>query len=95
METANQNYGFEYLHARIRKFRTLFITEAALTVKKEDVLKLDSMPILGESYPRGPYRFINREYLVITYETDPEISAPGDIPEPLVPENNTVSFMST
>ena len=60
-------------------------------MKKEDVLKLDSMPILGESYPRGPYRFINREYLVITYETDPEVLR-AVIPEPLIPENNTVSY---
>ena len=25
------------------------------------------------SYPHGAYRFINREFLIITYETDPEI----------------------
>ncbi len=25
------------------------------------------------SYPYGPYRFINREYFIITYETDPEL----------------------
>lgn len=24
------------------------------------------------TYPEGPYRFINREYMVITYETDEE-----------------------
>lgn len=60
-------------------------------MKREDVLKLNSMPILGESYPRGPYRFINREYLIISYETDPEILR-ALIPEPLVPENNTVSY---
>src|SRR5947207_134707 len=28
------------------------------------------MPAAGPSYPAGPYRFINREFLVITYETD-------------------------
>lgn len=26
-----------------------------------------------ETYPSGPYRFINREFLIITYETDPEM----------------------
>lgn len=25
------------------------------------------------TYPSGPYRFINREFFIITYETDPEI----------------------
>ncbi len=44
-------------------------------MRKADVLKLSSMPMAGPSYPEGPYRFINREYLVITYrdrsETDP------------------------
>ncbi len=25
------------------------------------------------TYPRGPYRFINREYFIITYETDMEV----------------------
>jgi len=39
-------------------------------MRKEDVLKLPSMPLAGPSYPAGPYRFINREYMVITYETD-------------------------
>lgn len=24
------------------------------------------------TYPEGPYRFINREYMIITYETDPD-----------------------
>lgn len=26
-----------------------------------------------KTYPAGPYRFINREFLILTYETDPEI----------------------
>ncbi len=60
-------------------------------MKQEDVLKLHSMPIIGGSYPRGPYRFINREYLIITYETDPELLR-AVVPEPLIPENNTVSY---
>lgn len=25
------------------------------------------------TYPAGPYRFINREFLIITYETDPDV----------------------
>ena len=46
-------------------------------MRKADILKLPSMPMAGPSYPAGPYRFVNREFMVITYETDPESSAPS------------------
>ncbi len=41
------------------------------------------------SYPAGPYQFINREFFIITYETDPDVLraiVPSilDIPKPLV-----------
>ena len=55
-------------------------------MRKADILKLPSMPMAGPSYPAGPYRFINREFLVITYETDPELIRAG-LPEPLEPIN--------
>jgi acetoacetate decarboxylase len=43
-------------------------------LRQEEVLNLPSMPTAGPSYPAGPYRFINREYMVIiTYETDSEV----------------------
>jgi acetoacetate decarboxylase len=50
----------------------------------KDVLELNSMPAAGPSYPAGPYRFINREYMVITYETDAEL-IDEQLPEPLEP----------
>ena len=53
-------------------------------MRKEDVLKLPSMPAAGPSYPAGPYRFVDREFLVITYETDPELIR-EQLPEPLEP----------
>jgi acetoacetate decarboxylase len=53
-------------------------------MRKADVLKLPSMPAAGPSYPAGPYRFVDREYLVITYETDPGLVRAG-LPEPLEP----------
>jgi acetoacetate decarboxylase len=53
-------------------------------MRKEDILKLPSMPASGPSYPAGPYRFIHREFMVITYETDPEIVR-HQLPEPLEP----------
>ena len=30
-----------------------------------------AMPLTSPAFPPGPYRFINREYLTITYRTDP------------------------
>lgn len=48
-----------------------------------------AMPLTNASYPRGPYRFINREFLTITYRTDMEalrrvVPEPLEIPEPIV-----------
>ena len=34
-----------------------------------------SMPVFSPSYPRGPFRFIRREYLIVTYETEPDAIA--------------------
>jgi len=53
-------------------------------VRKQDVLSLPSMPLAGPSYPAGPYRFINREYMIISYETYPDIIR-AQLPEPLEP----------
>lgn len=30
-----------------------------------------AMPLVSPSYPPGPYRFTNREHLIVTYRTDP------------------------
>ncbi len=53
-------------------------------MRREDILKLPSMPAAGPSYPAGPYRFIHREFMVITYETDPDVVR-HHLPEPLAP----------
>lgn len=59
-------------------------------MKEQDVVKnAFAMPITCPSYPKGPYRFVNREYLVITYETDIDllrevVPAPLQVTEPLV-----------
>lgn len=53
-------------------------------MRKNDILRLPSMPMAGPSYPAGPYRFVDREFLVITYETDPALIRMG-LPEPLEP----------
>jgi len=41
-------------------------------VRENEVVKRAfAMPLTSPAYPRGPYRFVNREYLIITYRTDP------------------------
>jgi acetoacetate decarboxylase len=39
--------------------------------ENEVVRRAFAMPLTNPAYPRGPYRFVNREYLIITYRTDP------------------------
>jgi acetoacetate decarboxylase len=39
-------------------------------MKQEDVLKQLTTPICAPAFPRGPFRFNNREYLNILYRTD-------------------------
>jgi acetoacetate decarboxylase len=50
-----------------------------------------AMPVHNPAYPRPPFRFVNREYFIITYETDPE-ALRAIVPEPLKPENNLVHY---
>jgi acetoacetate decarboxylase len=50
----------------------------------EEILQLPSMPLAGPSYPAGPYRFVNREYMVISYLTDQDVIR-AQLPEPLEP----------
>jgi acetoacetate decarboxylase len=50
-----------------------------------------AMPLTNPSYPPGPYRFVDREYLVITYRTDPE-ALRAVVPEPLEVAEPVVKF---
>lgn len=56
---------------------------------REEILAASSMPLSSPSYPKGPYRFINREYLIVHYETDPD-ALRAMLPEPLQPDGNHV-----
>lgn len=52
-------------------------------MKIEDVKRTAyAMPLTSPSFPRGPYRFTNREYFTITYRTDME-ALRAVVPEPL------------
>ena len=48
-----------------------------------------SMPLTAPAYPPGPYRFVDREYLIVTYRTDAQtlralVPQPLRVEEPLV-----------
>jgi acetoacetate decarboxylase len=61
-------------------------------MNKTDILNAPSMPIASPSYPKGPYRFINREYMIVTYESEPD-AIRAALPEPLEPDrSNTVLY---
>jgi acetoacetate decarboxylase len=61
-------------------------------VKIDHVRKMAfAMPLTSPAYPRGPYRFINREFLTIAYRTDPEAIVKV-VPEPLVVEEPLVKY---
>src|SRR5881227_1998997 len=61
-------------------------------MNRNEILASPSMPLASPSYPRGPYRFINREYFIITYESDPQAIRDA-LPEPLMPDgSNTVLY---
>ncbi len=53
-------------------------------MNRDQILAAPSMPPTCPAYPRGPFRFVNREYLIITYETDLEAVTTA-LPEPLEP----------
>jgi len=47
------------------------------------------MPPTNPAFPAGPYRFVNREYFIIQYRTDPEalrriVPEPLELTEPVV-----------
>jgi acetoacetate decarboxylase len=61
------------------------------SMTRDEILSAPSMPVIGGSYPHGPYRFIHREYLIISYESDPALIRQA-LPEPLEPTGNIVNF---
>ncbi|MFD3583927.1 acetoacetate decarboxylase [Streptomyces sp. NPDC058683] len=51
-------------------------------MRVEDVVHAPSTPLDAPAFPAGPYRFTDREYLNITYRTDPG-ALERVVPEPL------------
>lgn len=61
-------------------------------MNQKDVLaNAFAMPLTSPAYPPGPYRFVDREYLIITYRTDPE-KLRALVPEPLIVEAPVVKY---
>ena len=59
---------------------------------RDQILKLSAMPASSPSYPLPPFRFINREYMTVIYESDRD-AIRAAVPEPLVPDaSNQVFF---
>lgn len=50
-----------------------------------------AMPLTSPAFPIGPYRFADREYLIITYRTDPSALA-RIVPAPLIPVDALVKY---
>ncbi|WP_443063173.1 acetoacetate decarboxylase family protein [Streptomyces sp. NBC_00483] len=51
-------------------------------MRAEDVVRAPTTPLDASAFPAGAYRFTDREYLNITYRTDPEVLE-RVVPEPL------------
>jgi acetoacetate decarboxylase len=58
---------------------------------RDEIMAASSMPLVSPSYPKGPYRFVGREYLLIHYESDPD-AIRAMLPEPLQPDGNHVIY---
>src|SRR5690242_16609940 len=63
-----------------------------VTMKEHDVReRAFAMPLTSPAYPPGPYRFVDREFLIITYRTEPE-QLRRIVPEPLEMDEPLVKF---
>jgi acetoacetate decarboxylase len=51
-------------------------------MKISDIKNAVAMPLISPAYPKGPYEFINREFFIISYETDIDLLR-AVVPEPL------------
>lgn len=60
-------------------------------MNQAEILASSSMPLMSPSYPKGPYRFKNREYLLIHYESDPDALRQA-LPWPLELDGNEAVF---
>lgn len=50
-----------------------------------------AMPLINPAFPMGPYRFVNREYMIITYRTD-RAALEKIVPAPLQVDGDLVKY---
>ncbi|MCL4745222.1 MAG: acetoacetate decarboxylase family protein, partial [Burkholderiaceae bacterium] len=50
-----------------------------------------AMPLTSPAFPCGPYRFVNREFLIVSYRTDLD-ALRAAVPEPLQVTEPIVKF---
>jgi acetoacetate decarboxylase len=61
-------------------------------MKIDDVMKRAfAMPLTSPAFPKGPYRFFNREFLIIAYRTDRD-ALEAVVPEPLTFDEPIVKY---
>src|SRR5260370_17462239 len=72
--------------------------DAAFAIQRKIAVTLDeirknafAMPMHNPAYPCPPFRFLNREYFIISYETDMD-ALRAVVPEPLTVDNGLVHF---
>ncbi len=53
--------------------------------------KAFAMPLTSPAFPMGPYRYVNREFLIITYRTDMD-RLREIVPEPLEVKETLVHY---
>jgi acetoacetate decarboxylase len=53
-------------------------------MNRDQTLGLSSMPAAAPGYPLPPFRFVDREYMTVIYENDPD-AIRGTRPKPLAP----------
>jgi acetoacetate decarboxylase len=59
---------------------------------EDEVLKSAyAMPLTSPAYPKPPFRFVNREFVIVTYRTDPAALA-RFVPAPLLPTDALVKY---
>src|SRR5215510_4523332 len=63
-----------------------------IAMKESDVrARAFAMPLTSPAFPPGPYRFCQREYLIIAYRTDPD-KLRALVPEPLEVDEPVVKY---
>jgi acetoacetate decarboxylase len=61
-----------------------------MTISEDEIrTRAFAMPFISPAYPVGPYRFVDREFFIVTYRTDPDklakmVPAPLEVTDPVV-----------